>query len=222
MRPVRIRPVDPTGAPITATWDPDRLSVSGGAGRWQTHERPGQVDATTFDRLAPWRVEFTWRIDGMASGQSVEPKIARLEQIARPGGGSSRPAVVQVDADWQLADLDWIIDDLDWLDDPMPVRDRRSGERLRQWVEVTLVEHNPPATVDVDDLDPLDDDDDDGPDEDPPRPEKTVTVSSGDTLWGIAEQHLGDGSRFREIADLNDIDNPDLIFPGDEFRLPER
>lgn len=33
--------------------------------------------------------------------------------------------------------------------------------------------------------------------------QRTVTVHRGDTLWSIAESHLGSGSRFREIAQLN-------------------
>jgi LysM repeat protein len=32
----------------------------------------------------------------------------------------------------------------------------------------------------------------------------TVTVERGDTLWSLAERHLGDGAAFREIADLNE------------------
>jgi nucleoid-associated protein YgaU len=31
----------------------------------------------------------------------------------------------------------------------------------------------------------------------------TVIVTTGDTLWGLAERHLGAGERWREIADLN-------------------
>jgi nucleoid-associated protein YgaU len=31
----------------------------------------------------------------------------------------------------------------------------------------------------------------------------TVTVQRGDTLWGLAERHLGDGTRYVEIAHLN-------------------
>ena len=31
----------------------------------------------------------------------------------------------------------------------------------------------------------------------------TVTVHRGDTLWGLAERHLGDGTRYTEIAHLN-------------------
>lgn len=47
-------------------------------------------------------------------------------------------------------------------------------------------------------------------------------VLGGDTLWGIAAQFLGAGSRFNEIYQLNTdrISNPDLIFPGEELRIP--
>jgi nucleoid-associated protein YgaU len=52
---------------------------------------------------------------------------------------------------------------------------------------------------------------------------KTYTVDSGDNLSAIAEQELGDANRWREIYDLNkDVigDNPDLIQPGMELKLP--
>ncbi|MCL2562419.1 MAG: LysM peptidoglycan-binding domain-containing protein [Oscillospiraceae bacterium] len=50
----------------------------------------------------------------------------------------------------------------------------------------------------------------------------THTVVRGDTLWGIARRHLGDGRRYREIFELNrdQIRNPNLIFPGQVLRLP--
>lgn len=37
-----------------------------------------------------------------------------------------------------------------------------------------------------------------------PRDVPTVTVQRGDTLWSLAERHLGDGAAFREIAELNE------------------
>ena len=48
-----------------------------------------------------------------------------------------------------------------------------------------------------------------------------VTVVSGDTLWALADLHLGDPLRYRDIADLNDtVTNPDLIYPGQVLALP--
>ena len=48
------------------------------------------------------------------------------------------------------------------------------------------------------------------------------TVVRGDNLWNIARQFLGDGRRYREIFELNrdQIQNPNLIFPGQVLRLP--
>lgn len=48
---------------------------------------------------------------------------------------------------------------------------------------------------------------------------KTYTVKSGDTLWAIAKKTLGDGSKYTEIAKLNGIKNPNLIYPGQVIRL---
>lgn len=46
------------------------------------------------------------------------------------------------------------------------------------------------------------------------------TVVEGDHLWGISVRAFGDGYRWPEIAKLNNIANPDLIYPGQEFSLP--
>lgn len=45
------------------------------------------------------------------------------------------------------------------------------------------------------------------------------TVVQGDTLWAIAKRFLGDGSRYKELAGLNGIQNPNLIYPGQVIRL---
>ncbi len=51
---------------------------------------------------------------------------------------------------------------------------------------------------------------------------RTYRVKSGDCLWNIAASELGDGNRWKEIYDLNkkEIDNPRLIYAGQEFVLP--
>lgn len=49
--------------------------------------------------------------------------------------------------------------------------------------------------------------------------QKTYVVKSGDSLWKICKQELNDGSRTREIAKLNGISNPNLIYPGQVIRF---
>ncbi|MEF9952194.1 MAG: LysM peptidoglycan-binding domain-containing protein [Clostridium sp.] len=49
---------------------------------------------------------------------------------------------------------------------------------------------------------------------------KTHTVRKGDTLWGISKRYLGKGSRFDEIAKLNNIKNPNIIRVGQIIKIP--
>lgn len=45
------------------------------------------------------------------------------------------------------------------------------------------------------------------------------TVKEGDTLWNICKQQLGDGQKYKEVAKLNNLENPDLIKVGQVLRL---
>lgn len=52
---------------------------------------------------------------------------------------------------------------------------------------------------------------------------KTYTVKSGDSLWKIAQQYLGAGSKYGDIYALNKGtigSNPNLIKPGQVLTLP--
>lgn len=61
-----------------------------------------------------------------------------------------------------------------------------------------------------------------------PRPTESApksssyTVKSGDCLWNIAKKQLGDGSRWKEIYELNKdkITNPNLIYPNQSLTMP--
>jgi hypothetical protein len=50
-------------------------------------------------------------------------------------------------------------------------------------------------------------------------PTETVTVRRGDTLWSIAEAHLGAGERWRDIATLN---NGRIMADGERFLNADR
>lgn len=51
------------------------------------------------------------------------------------------------------------------------------------------------------------------------EPEKTYTVKKGDTLWNIAKKELNDGTKYTDIAKLNNIENPNKIYPGQILKL---
>ena len=59
--------------------------------------------------------------------------------------------------------------------------------------------------------------------EDPDSSDHTYTVASGDSLWKIAREKLGEGTRWEEIYELNknQISNPRLIYAGQDLLLPE-
>jgi nucleoid-associated protein YgaU len=52
--------------------------------------------------------------------------------------------------------------------------------------------------------------------------EQSYTVKKGDTLSAIAQHHYGKASRWHAIFDANrdQLDNPDLIKPGQVLKLP--
>ena len=47
----------------------------------------------------------------------------------------------------------------------------------------------------------------------------TYTVKTGDTLFEICAR---EGVSLQDIARINNIENPDLIFPGQVFRIPKK
>lgn len=50
-----------------------------------------------------------------------------------------------------------------------------------------------------------------------------VTVQPGNTLWGISRERYGEGPLFVKVFEANrdQIRDPDLIYPGQVFALPE-
>jgi nucleoid-associated protein YgaU len=58
----------------------------------------------------------------------------------------------------------------------------------------------------------------------PPAPRVAlITVQPGHTLWRISREHYGEGTRYLQIYRANraQIRNPDLIYPGQIFALPD-
>ena len=49
--------------------------------------------------------------------------------------------------------------------------------------------------------------------------QKTYTVKHGDSLWKIAQEQLGNGARYKEIVNINNLTN-NTIHPGDKLMIP--
>ena len=56
-----------------------------------------------------------------------------------------------------------------------------------------------------------------------PVGDNTITVQSGDNLWRISESYYGEGVRYTVIygANKGQIRDPDLIYPGQIFTVPD-
>ena len=54
-------------------------------------------------------------------------------------------------------------------------------------------------------------------------PLSAVTVQKGDTLWAISRERYGDPLLYVKVFEANsgNIRDPDLIYPGQVFDLPE-
>ena len=50
-----------------------------------------------------------------------------------------------------------------------------------------------------------------------------ITVQPGNTLWGIASEKYGDGFLYVRVFEANTdrIRDPDLIYPGQIFTVPD-
>jgi 5'-nucleotidase len=52
--------------------------------------------------------------------------------------------------------------------------------------------------------------------------QSNYVVERGDSLWSIAEDKLGDGFRWKEIAEVNDLPTDTTLRAGQELKLPSQ
>lgn len=50
--------------------------------------------------------------------------------------------------------------------------------------------------------------------------ERTAIVEPREGFWQVAERALGDGTRYLELAEFNDMDISTPLYAGMELRLP--
>lgn len=111
---------------------------------------------------------------------------------------------VPADINKYLSSLTYTDEEEDNADDLQIAFDDRESKWLGDWLEVKPIFVNSATTVTK-------------------QVEATnvinYVVKKGDTLWAIAKKYLGSGTKYPQIASENNIKNPNLIYPGQVFKI---
>lgn len=139
---VRIKPTKPAKPGIFFDLD-DNETISGGAGGWESLERPRTSPATAWVATPARQLEVPLSLDGrdvLGPGldQVVEGMCRRLERWGLPLNKTGEPAILRVDG---LPRVDgakrWVIQDITWgaylVDD--------AGQRVYQQMTLVLLEY---------------------------------------------------------------------------------
>lgn len=205
--------VDPPGPTLVFQYNPESLVRSGRMPKLSQIDRPRRVAAQEWAGKTPFRIRFTLLLDGLAEQRSVAPEMARLEGFAavHPNQPPRRLRLRYSG----FSPVLYVIESLDWGDSEIR---RADLAPIRAEATVTLVEWQTAEPI----LTPAQRQQDRPTPTATPPAARTYTVRAGDTLWAIAQAHLGAGKRFAEIASLNNLRDPNRISVGQVLRIPPR
>ena len=203
---------------------------SGLGGLWEEVSRPMRQTSQDYLGRALERQRFTVLFEGETPGPgeepaSVQPQIAALLALQHPLPGEYAPPLLNLDGpvqgrrgaqQWQLQSAEPNGDQL---------RREAEGYVWQAFYDLTLALYVPTSVVTITAPAPspaaaADAVAKGGGSPAPKASGRTYTVRSGDNLNRIAQSQLGAASRWREIADLNRIANPNRIYPGQVLKLP--
>lgn len=195
--------------------------ITSGYGGWQEVTRPRKKALTEWQGRSPKRMILNIIVDNFQDGVSVEPFVRNLEQMAEPYRPTGQPPVIRVDGAVPKRDTEWVIEELAW---GTAEYHQVQGYRIRQAAEIKLIEYVEDELVKV--VSPARaarERQQRARTTKPRRPAPTAryTVKRGDTLSRIAARELNDARRWREIAKLNNLRDPDNLRVGMQLRMPQ-
>jgi LysM repeat protein len=195
-----------TGASVLVYRGDGSPKMVGGGGGWDTVSRPRRVALTLWNGRDPYAMDIPILFDGWADDTSVEAAIARLNQMQMSPGPNVSPPTVQIDGAVPVKGATWVITSIDWGDNVIWTQDGNSGYRLRQDAVVHLLQfvaeeklHIARAKI---------------------APGQFYTTKSGDTLKSVAKKKYGDASKWKVIANANNIRDPKKVHAGMHLRIP--
>jgi hypothetical protein len=210
-----LRQIKPRGPALRFQWNPETVRRIPTVGRWSEEDRPHQKPAVEWAGQTNERLTFTLRLDGYPS-TPMDALIRVLEGFGRKRGKDKPPPELEFDYGPGERGTRWVLETIEYGDE---LRNARL-QIVRQFVTVTLLEYTEANVVITHSKKhnekrfSSEDNNGDGGNN------QLVSVREGDTLSSIAARILGDPLRWTEIADLNELRDPDHLEIGQRLILP--
>lgn len=184
-----------------------QVKKSEGFGGWAEIDRPRDVSMTEWQGSKPFKLNVPIMFDGLSANVSQEDNIDRLENLGYKLPGQKEPPIINIGGVvfGKLTFWRWVIQNIDWGDS---IR-REDGVRLRQPGVVTLQQYVASDTIRIINAH-----------HSKHKRSRSYTVKKGDTLQKIAAKLLKKSSRWKDIANLNNIRDPKKIKVGQRLKVP--
>lgn len=202
-----LRPVRPRGQEIRFQVNPTTVFASRQP-LWNRISRPKRSTAITYGGMGEETLVFEVIFDALDGNGTVEERVRRLDALRVPSGERNPPPICKLYYGHMGGGKDWVVDQISESDEQ---RDSRL-HRIYYQAELTLVEHIQ-ADLEISHAKHHRSRHSGGRG-------RSHRVRHGETLSSIAASDLGDASRWKEIAQLNDIRDPRSLKVGDVLRMP--
>lgn len=201
---------------VTALLGQTAPSVVDGRGGWAEVDRPRRPGAVEWVGTKPLKATLTLMLDGWARNKSVQSQIKAIEAMCPANPTKEQTAVYVTGAwpippatPWQIQTVTWDVDGMLRNPKGQIVRVEVSLELIELRVAEVVISRTSPAKRSGSKTG-----------KSGREKQRTVTVRRGDTLSSIAAKYLDSASRWKEIADENNLRSPNNLRVGQKLRLP--
>ena len=225
---------------VSALLDETTPTVTEGYGGWQEVTRARRTSYVDWPGKPTIKMQVGIVFDSWhdADPAGVMPRVKRLEAMALPADGVTKPPTVKLYGYVPHTELTWVISQITWGES---MRDQ-NGLLVRQKLTVTLwqfvpadiVTKSPASSVKAAAKTKTTQEKGKStrsfvPAKHSWEPDPTANATAttiytthvGETLDSIAAKELGDWQRWKELSDLNNIMVPFLPIPaGDKIKVP--
>ena len=207
---------------VVCRLDAEPPKIVGGYGGWEMVDRPRRVAVTVWEGRQPRQMSLPIVLDEFKSRRSVVPLMRDLEKLALPFADPEPPRVRIDGPGITHTDIVWLVNNIEWGESSFDEIDR--DRRTRQRAVLSLIAYSAPDRLATG-----------GAAAAAARlaAQKTASKTAGyvytvkqsdlrNGLSGIAARELGNSTRWKEIATLNEIRDPKRIRTGQKIRIPSK